>query len=119
MEYETIVVNLKVIASLEVGQKLNTKEQYLNIETRSIIPESIRRWYRIESRDLAIRLINVTINNALIQYEKFPLLHKYLEEAINGLHNIQSTYSTDRQTISRIDAVLDKIQSIIHKPEVL
>jgi len=113
MELDTIIINLKVIASLEVGQKLNTKEQFLNIECRSLIPESIRRWYRVDTRDLAVRLINITVNNAICQYDKNPSLKRYLEESVNGLHNLQSTYSTDRQTVSRIDTMLDKISTLL------
>ena len=57
-EYDEVVVNLKVIASITVNSKLYTKGSLLNIEQASIIPEGIRRWYRQDNRDEAIKKID-------------------------------------------------------------
>ena len=55
VEYDEVAVNLKVIASIQVNTKLYTKGAYLNIEQPMFIPESLRRWYRQDSRDEAIK----------------------------------------------------------------
>ena len=117
MELDSVIINLKVIASLEVGEKLNTTQQFLNIENRSLIPESIRRWYKDETRDKSLKIINITINNAILFYDKHQKLQRYLEECIEGLHNLQSTYSADKQSVSRLDTILDKIHEVLPKTD--
>ena len=51
VEYDEVVVNLKVLASVSVNSKLYTRGSLLNIEQNSIIPEGIRSWYRDDNRD--------------------------------------------------------------------
>jgi hypothetical protein len=112
IEYDEVVVNLKVIASITVNTKLYTKGAYLNIEQHSIVPESVRRWYRQDSRDESIKRIDRTITKAIAYLAKERVMHQYLKEAKIGILNMKETYSTCIQTMARLDTILDKIDLV-------
>lgn len=115
VEYDEVVVNLKVIASICVNTKLYTKGAYLNIEQPMFIPESVRRWYRQDSRDEAIKRIDRTIARSIAYLEKDKekerAIVQYLDDAKKGIINMKDTYSTCVQTMARLDTILDKIET--------
>jgi hypothetical protein len=111
MELETCIISLKIISNIQIGQRIVSTESYINIETPSLIPEFIRRWKRADGRTKAIKLLNVIINNSIHFYKKGELNQRYLNEAITGLHNLQSTYSDDPLTMCCIDTLVDKIMN--------
>lgn len=111
-EYDEMVVNLKVIASITVNSKLYTKGSLLNLEQASIVPESIRRWYRQDNRDEAIKKIDRTITKSMSYATKSPQLLQYLKDAKAGILNMKDTYSLCVQTSARLDTILDKIDTI-------
>ena len=55
---EEIVINLKLLATLDKNQKLITRDSFLNIEARSLVPEFLRRWNRQDNRNETIKKIN-------------------------------------------------------------
>ena len=112
IEYDEVVVNLKVIASITVNTKLYTKGAYLNIEQHSIVPESVRRWYRQDSRDESIKRIDRTITKAIAYLAKERVMYQYLKEAKVGILNMKETYSICMQTMARLDTILDKIDLV-------
>jgi hypothetical protein len=114
IEYDEVVVNLKVIASIAVNTKLYTKGAYLNIEQSSIVPESVRRWYRQDSRDESIKRIDRTIIKAIayISKDKERIMYQYLTDAKIGILNMKETYSTCIQTMARLDTILDKVDLV-------
>ena len=112
IEYDEVVVNLKVIASITVNTKLYTKGAYLNIEQHSIVPESVRRWYRQDSRDESIKRIDRTITKAIAYLPKERVMQQYLKEAKIGILNMKETYSICVQTMARLDTILDKIDLV-------
>jgi hypothetical protein len=112
IEYDEVVVNLKVIASIAVNTKLYTKGAYLNIEQHSIVPESVRRWYRQDSRDESIKRIDRTITKAIAYLPKEKVMQQYLKEAKVGILNMKETYSICVQTMARLDTILDKIDLV-------
>ena len=65
MDNEEILINLKVLHSLQKNQKLISRGQFINIEPLSIIPEAIRRWQRQDSRNETLNKINLIVNSAL------------------------------------------------------
>lgn len=119
LEYDEVVVNLKVIASIVVNSKLYTKGAYLNIEQPMLIPESVRRWYRQDSRDDAVKRIDRTITKAASYLEKQKqeenddCMAQYIAGAKVGITNMKETYSSCIQTAARLDTILDKIQTIL------
>ena len=112
MELDTCIISLKIIAQLKVGQRIISTEQYINIEPPSLIPEFIRRWKRGDSRDRSIKLLNVIINNSIHHFERGHLDIRYLQECIEGFHNLQATYMDDYQSVSRLDTILDRIMKV-------
>lgn len=107
-DYDEVVVNLKVIGSITINSKLYTKGTLLNLEQPSIVPESVRRWYRQDSRDDAIKKIERIVNKA---FTYLPKVAKYLTDAKTGILNMKETYSGCVQTAARLDAIIDKIES--------
>ena len=114
MEYEAIVVELKIIATIQIGMRLTTKSSYLNIEPSSLVPECLRRWKTGDSRYETVRKINIIINNAILNIQS-PQMKKYLHDAVTGIKNLQQTYSTDIQTVSRLDVIVDKINPYLEE----
>jgi hypothetical protein len=108
VEYDEVVINLKVIASITLNSRLYTKGALLNLEQVSYIPLSVRRWYRQDSRDDAIKKIDRVITKA-ISFTKTSAVIKYLKDAVAGILNMKDTYSACIQTSARLDTILDKI----------
>jgi hypothetical protein len=109
LTFDEIVVNLKVLKQLEKHQKLNTQGIYLNIESKSIIPEAIRRWKRGDDRNTALHQINSTVSAAISLISQYPVFVLYLKECRAGLENMKDTYAQCGQTCARLDAILDCI----------
>ena len=107
LEYDEVVVNLKVIASISLNSKLYTKGSLLNLERVSVVPESVRRWYRQDSRDDAIKKIDRVIMKAFT-YKKDTIV-KHLTESKTGILNMKDTYSGCVQTSARLDTIIGKI----------
>jgi hypothetical protein len=112
-EYDEVVVNLKVLASVTVNSKLYTRGSFLNIEQPSIIPEGIRRWFHKDSRDESIKKIDRTVTKGVSYVEKYPIVKDYLKESTVGLINMKETYSICIQTVARIDTIIAKINIVI------
>ena len=70
MEELDVCVNLKVLEKVEVGQKLITKGQYLNVEYDSIVPVGIRRWLRQDNRNEMLKKIRISIDAAIELIDK-------------------------------------------------
>jgi hypothetical protein len=110
MEIEEIIINLKLLQKVEKGQKLITRDAYLNIETSYLfIPEGIRRWKRQDNRNEMIKTVNRVVNDA-ITYIKKDGMREYLGSAKGGIMNLKETYSACHQTCARLDMILDKIK---------
>ena len=74
MDLEEIIVNLRVLNKLDKHQKLITRGAYLNIESPSLIPESVRRWNRQENRFETIKKINAVVNAAITNVKKTDIV---------------------------------------------
>lgn len=121
MNNEEIIINLKVLESLQKNQKLISRGSYLNIEPNSIIPEFLRRWQRQDNRNETLKKINLVVNSAIellqnnsTNNSKVKLdISKYLENALVGIENLKETYATCFQTCARLDVIIDKIKSVL------
>lgn len=110
---EEIVINLKLLATVDKNQKLITRDSYLNIESRSLVPEFIRRWNRQDNRNETIKKINNVVNSAIkhihANNDDVYNVKEYLKNAMSGVSNLKETYSTCSQTCARLDVILDKM----------
>ena len=111
MDAEEVIINLKLLSQVEKGQKLITRDAYLNIEGPYLfIPEFVRRWRRQDSRDETIKCINRVVNDAITLLKKEPSMKPYIRGAKPGIMNLKETYSMCHQTCARLDMILDKIK---------
>jgi len=104
------VVNLKLLGRVGKHQKIVTRDAFLNVESKSIIPECVRRWRRGDDRNNAITKINTIVQTAIEQIDTAPWLKHELREAMVGIDNLKETYGTCSQTCARLDTILDKIK---------
>lgn len=123
MNSEEVIINLKVLESLEKNQKLISRGSYLNIEPISIIPEAIRRWNRQDNRHETLKKINLIVNSAIDIIKsknndnktKVQLdIQKYLQKSLYGIENLKETYATCFQTCARLDVIIDKIKTTLN-----
>ena len=116
---EEILIDLKVIASLSQNNKLITGGCYLNIEKPYYgIPEWIRRMARGDGRDETIKRINSTVTKAITflnseSESNSNRVTEHLTGATKGLGNLKRTYSSDTQTVARLNTVIDKIRAAL------
>lgn len=111
-EIDEVLINLKVLESLEINKKLVTRDTYLNVETDKIIPIGIRRWWRQDDRNETLRKIDHIVDKALRlrdDEDKSGVIDPYLVNSIKGLRNLKQTYSLCVQTCARLDTIIDKI----------
>ena len=111
-EIDEVLINLKVLESLEINKKLVTRDTYLNVETDKIIPIGIRRWWRQDDRNETLRKIDHIVDKALRLRDdenKSEVIDPYLVNSIKGLRNLKQTYSLCVQTCARLDTIIDKI----------
>lgn len=115
MDIEEIIINLKLLNKVEKNQKIITRGEYLNVEPKTIIPEFIRRWNRQDSRQETLRKINsiIDISIKIIDDPKYKEynIRKYLLESKVGITNLKETYCLCNQTCSRLDIIIDKINT--------
>ena len=113
-EIDEVLINLKVLESLEINKKLVTRDTYLNVETDKIIPVSIRRWWRQDDRNETLRKIDDVVEKALRlrddDKDKNEVIDPYLINSIKGLRNLKQTYSLCAQTCARLDTIISKIE---------
>lgn len=111
MDKEEIIINLKLLEQVEKGQKLITRDAYLNIETSFfMIPEFVRRWRRQDSRHETVKVINRVVNEAISMSKRDETIKSYIDKAIPGVMNLKETYSMCHQTCARLDMILDKMK---------
>tara|TARA_B100001758_G_C18414538_1_gene618454 strand:- start:104 stop:475 length:372 start_codon:yes stop_codon:yes gene_type:complete len=109
MNENDIIINLKVISSIKPNNRLNTSDNYLNIETDTIIPHAIKRWLRKDDRNESINRIEQVINEGLnIQSQVVEL---NIKNSITGLENFKKTYSKCVTTIARINTIIEKVKN--------
>ena len=113
-EIDYLIVNLKILSNLEQNKKLITKESYLNVETYNIIPVSIKRYWRGDSRDESIKKIDMIITKAIQAIPENPQLKQYIENAKKGIINLKETYTDCNQTKARLDTIIVKIDNILN-----
>ena len=119
-EEDELIINLKVLSSLQPNCKLITRDTYLNVQQKNWIPQSIKRWHRGDSRDETLKKLDSVINRSLNSYLSNKVssnLKDYLLSSVTGLTNLKETYSVCVQTCSRIDTIIDKINRTLQEEQ--
>ena len=111
MNIQELVINLKVIASLGVNQKLITKEIILNVEPLSIFPEFARRWLRQDNREETIRKITYIVDESI----KYAQQHEKKEKQNSNntkFHDCGSDKSNDSDDMSTVSIRTESDENI-------
>ena len=118
-EKDEIIINLTVLSQLNKNRKISTKECFLNLEPNEgiMIPESVRRWWRGDSREEALKKLDNIIVKAVSLLSKHKELLDYLKKSLIGLENLKQTYTDCTQTNARLDVIIDKAKRGIEKYE--
>lgn len=114
------LVNLKVVARLKRGQKINTRMHYFQIVDKSVLNSmAIFRWFNGESREQTIssltELINSCINTDILKKDDIPILIEELIKTSGGLCNLIFTYSDDSTVESSLTLLIEHIGRFVKK----
>lgn len=107
---DDVTVNLKLLARVQKHQKIITRDTFLNVETKSLVPECVRRWRRGDDRHNTIQKINTVVTSALELLPSTPAIRAELLDACVGIENLKETYASCSQTCARLDTIIDKIK---------
>lgn len=114
------VINLKVVAKLKRGDKLNTRLYRFTIDETSIFsPAFFLRWVNGESRDQTIDALDTLISscitqNGLSQRETTDLVDQLMMTS-RGIKNLAETYKDDQTCVAGIEMILEKIEFFVKK----
>ncbi len=116
IEFDEIIVNLKVISSLLVNEKLLTSGSILNVDKQpALIINNIKRWLRGDNRDEAIKKVDrviVKCASYMLNPHYRSIMQPNLDTCVIGLQNLKETYSGCVQTTARIENLIIKVQTI-------
>ena len=115
---ETVIVNLKVLSSLQPYQKLNTKSKHFTITVARYIPEFVLRWYFSSSRDSDYNRITDLYSSAFDILRDNPHISQDLENSLNGLANLKKTYEPDVTFAARMDYLTDSVLQRLQNNEI-
>ncbi len=120
LEYnlEDILINIRLISKIEIGNKLIQNGKYINIDN-NYFPSITRRYYKTD-RTKTIHFVNFIINKGLdyidnhIKSEDYKIvivrLTNELRNANGGLFNLKQTYDADKLIQSEIDVIIENIR---------
>lgn len=113
-DFENMLINLKVLQSLNTNVRLDTTETLFRIHsTGSWVPGWWKRWWAQQSRITDIGRIQTLYQDAikLVQdkHEQSTRIQKYLVESLKGLKNLKTTYRNDPTVMALIDVILDSV----------
>ena len=111
MDDNSIIINLKVIAAIQPNDKINTSDNFLNLESKNLLPQSIKRWWRGDDRNESLSRLDELITEALTRND--PIVIDNIKHTITGLNNLKNTYSKCIQTVARINTIIEKINNTI------
>lgn len=118
--YNSLLQQLKILSLIQPGMKLMTSNS-LQIEYPSLM-QSFKRWWHNESRDTNVEFINTILKSTFClvdsilkqqpeQQNRILLVRilKSLEEAKQGIKNLNSSYLNDANFSSNIKLILENI----------
>ena len=102
-EDSTTLINLRVIAKIKSGDKLNVADtRFFGIDQG--LWSSITRWLRYDNRQRTLDRVEATLQHAA-QMECTAALRELVDAAKNGLRELAKTYAGDPTTIARLEVL--------------
>lgn len=115
--YESTLINLRILRSLEPGFRLDTSKKLFRVHKKrnQMVPTWFARWWNSQDRLSDISRIQLLYHQSqqCIQNSEGKVkerMAEYVRESIEGLKNLQTTYRTDLTMFALIDVILDQIQ---------
>ena len=116
---EKLLVNLRVIAQLQEGDKMDYNAQGQFVPQKPDIFTSAMRFFKRTDRWYTLTKIQETINSAEIMQDHNNGIDKdricrALKLCVHGLRNIQLTYQDDVLFYQNIEVLLERLQGRYH-----
>ena len=116
---DRLLINLRIIASVHPHQRINAKNELLEIECTTF-STWIYRWMRGDGRMICLRRLNEILNESIIKVKESQknkrLRDKFLAHLDNsrpGLKNLLQTYSEDVATKSHIELLIERVDETL------
>jgi len=116
--FETTLINLRVLQSLECHSRLDTTERLFKIHTASQwVPIFLKRWWASQNRQTDISRIQSLYQQAIQciaddSDRESGRMTTYVDGSKRGLKNLQTTYANDQTMVALIDVILDSIHQL-------
>lgn len=130
IEYDEVLVNLKLIGQIKEDEKLRIHNNTLDIDTR--YGQSFMRWCSSDGRYVTVEFISSLIQSAyryssklldeiLTETDNRDFNHKLnnltadLNSCLNGLEKLKITYRNDHVFRSKLEVIIDRIRVTVEK----
>ena len=116
--FETTLINLRVLSSLESHSRLDTTETLFKIhQAATWIPVWMKRWWASQNRQTDISRIQSLYQRAIsfvkeTEGAKSSRMSVYVNDSKNGLQNLKTTYTNDKTMVALIDVILDSVKIV-------
>ena len=118
---ERMLVNLRIVGSVEPFQKLNTKSgDHLVIEDGGWGSGSLARWSRGDGRGNSLKRLNelfdavqAALLDSNVDAQSRARLRAYASKASTGLRNLRQTYEADVTTTAHYDVLIERVECIL------
>ena len=119
-----VITRLKFISMVKRDEKINVKNMY--IQPKNMFT-SISRLFNQESRETTLNFLTMTFNRVFEIITYYTYTQKTVDKiliisiindlklSINGLQNLQYTYSDDRLFVCHIETLIEMINSKIRE----
>ena len=125
-QVDRLLINLKIIASLEPYQKLNTKSGHQLVIESSWTSTSFYRWMREDTRHNTVKRIGEILeeaNNILsvgtslsreyVTDEYRGRVMSQLTDTRTGMINLRTTYESDPTITAHFDVLLERVDTML------
>jgi hypothetical protein len=116
-EIENILINLKVLQSLQCHTRLDTTESLFKIHTAaSWVPAWVKRWWASQNRVTDIGRVRNLYSRASEHIGTDGdngRMKEYLKLSLPGLNNLKTTYNNDVTTAALIDVIIDNVNRLL------
>ena len=119
--FDNILINLRVLQSLQCHNRLDTTETLFKIHTPlQWIPTWLKRWWASQTRTTDISRIQTLYQNAARHLDDghpdSVRLREYIKDSRQGLENLRTTYAQDSTSAAKLDVILDSVSHILDPP---
>ena len=129
---DTLLINLKVLAKIECGDRIITYKKHLELDKSKGWVSTFLRWFKEESREKTIKEIHNNLENAFTCIINLGVMFKIdselgskeihylrillteLESANKGLIKLKKTYSEDATIEAKLDVEIQQIVKYVN-----